>query len=122
MLVDPAPEAPERHVTEAETAAFRVFLAEAFPPLAAAPIVYTRICLYCDTWDGHFWIAPDPARPGLVLATGGSGHAFKFAPLLGEWIADAVEGRPSPALGKFRWRPEVRRPRSEEASRFQAQA
>jgi glycine/D-amino acid oxidase-like deaminating enzyme len=110
------PESPERRVRDEDVAALRAFLADTFPQLAAAPLVGTRVCLYCDTWDGHFWIAPDPARPWLVLATGGSGHAFKFAPVLGELIADAVEGR---AVDKFRWRPDVKPPRAEEAARHQ---
>ncbi len=114
-----APEAPERVVTAGETARLRQWLADKLPALADAPIVHTRVCLYCDTWDGHFWIAPDPQREGLVMATGGSGHGFKFAPLLGQWIADAAEGRPNPLLAKFRWRPEVRPARTEEAARFQ---
>jgi glycine/D-amino acid oxidase-like deaminating enzyme len=116
-----APEAPERVVTPDETARLRAWLAQKLPALAAAPIVHTRVCLYCDTWDGHFWIASDPEREGLVMATGGSGHGFKFAPVLGEWIADAAEGRPNPMLAKFRWRPEVRPRRSEEAARFQVE-
>jgi glycine/D-amino acid oxidase-like deaminating enzyme len=114
-----APEAPERVVTGDETLQLRAFLRASLPALADAPIVYTRVCLYCDTWDGHLWVAADPERPGLVLATGGSGHAFKFAPLLGEWIAAAVDGRDNPGLAKFRWRPEVRPGRSEEAARYQ---
>jgi glycine/D-amino acid oxidase-like deaminating enzyme len=114
-----APDAPERAVTKAETQQLRAFLKDTFPALATAEIVFTRVCLYCDTWDGHFWIAPDPERDGLVLATGDSGHGFKFAPLLGEWIADAVQARPSPILKKFRWRPEVHPPRGEEAARYQ---
>ena len=109
----------ERAVTETETSQLRAFLAETFPALADAPIVYTRVCVYCDTWDGHLWIAPDPQREGVVVATGGSGHAFKFAPVLGEIIADAVEGKPNPILHKFRWRPEVRMPKNEEAARYQ---
>jgi glycine/D-amino acid oxidase-like deaminating enzyme len=113
------PDAPERAVIEAETEQVRAFLRASLPALAEAPIVYTRLCLYCDTWDGHLWIAPDPERPGLVVASGGSGHAFKFAPLLGEWIADAVEGRANPILAKFGWRPEARPPRTEEAARYQ---
>jgi glycine/D-amino acid oxidase-like deaminating enzyme len=115
-----SPEDPARAVTPGETLQLRAFLGQRLPALAAADIVYTCVCLYCDTWDGHFWIAPHPDRPGLVLATGGSGHGFKFAPLLGDWIADAAEGRPNPALHKFRWRPEVRPVRIEEAARFQA--
>jgi len=113
------PESPQRVVTAEETAHLRAFLRDTFPALADAPIVYTRVCLYCDTWDGHFWIAADPERPGLVLSTGGSGHGFKFAPLLGDWAADAVEGRAHALSEKFRWRPEVRPSRSEEAARFQ---
>ena len=117
-----APDSPERVVSPDETRQLREFLADTFPALAKAEIVYTRVCLYCDTWDGHFWIAPDPEREGLVLACGDSGHGFKFAPLLGEWIADALEARPNPILPKFRWRPEVHPPRGEEAARYQPSA
>jgi sarcosine oxidase/L-pipecolate oxidase len=42
-----------------------------------------------------------PTRPNVVVATGGSGHAFKFAPLVGRWIADAVAGDIIP---RFAWR------------------
>jgi len=111
------PESTDRTVSEEEIRQLRLFLDETFPVLAHAPLVYTRICLYCDTRDGHFWIARDPDRPGLVVATGGSGHAFKFAPLLGDWIADVSEGREDPLLDRFRWRPEVAPGRSEEAAR-----
>lgn len=113
------PESPARVVTQEELADLREFLAGTFPRLAGAPVVFTRVCLYCDTWDGHFWIAADPARPGLVLSTGGSGHAYKFAPLLGGLTADAVEGKKNRWSDKFRWRPEVRAERNEEAARCQ---
>jgi glycine/D-amino acid oxidase-like deaminating enzyme len=113
-----SPESSERAVTTAEEKKLREFLSSTFPTLADAPIVYTRICLYCDTNDGHFWIAPDPERLGLIVATGDSGHGFKFAPVLGEIIADAVEGKPNPLLQKFRWRPEVRAGGQKEATRF----
>ena len=108
------PESPERVVTNEEIAALRLFVATTFRPLDGARIDRTRICVYCDTWDEHFWIAPDPERAGLVVATGGSGHAFKFAPLLGGLIADACEGK---VVDRFRWRPELRPDRGEEAAR-----
>jgi glycine/D-amino acid oxidase-like deaminating enzyme len=110
--------AEARVVTGEEEAALRRFLGESLPELADSPIVRSRVCVYCDTWDEHFWIARDPEREGLVVAAGGSGHGFKFAPVLGELIADAVEGRPNPALAKFRWRPEIQPPRGEEAARY----
>ncbi len=114
-----SPELPERTVTPEEGKKLRKFLTNAIPALTEAPIVYTRICLYCDTHDGDFWIASDPERRGLVIATGDSGHGFKFAPLLGEIAADAVEGKSNPLLEKFRWRPEVRSGLAKEAARFQ---
>jgi glycine/D-amino acid oxidase-like deaminating enzyme len=113
------PESPRRAVTAEEIADLRAFLAVTFPRLQRAAIPYTRVCLYCDSWDGHFWIAHDPDRPGLVLATGDSGHAFKFAPVLGPLVADVVEGRSHPLQARFRWRPGLRPARSEEAARFQ---
>ncbi len=114
-----SPESPERTVTPEEEKKLREFLTNAIPALTEAPIVYTRICLYCDTHDGDFWIASNPERRGLVIATGDSGHGFKFAPLLGEIVADAVEGKSNPLLEKFRWRPEVRSGLAKEAARFQ---
>jgi glycine/D-amino acid oxidase-like deaminating enzyme len=110
------PSSEARVVSDEEIARMRQFVAATFPDLAGAPLAHTRVCVYCDTWDGHFWIAPDPDRAGLVLATGGSGHAFKFAPLLGGLIADAVDGKVHP---RFRWRPEARPPKSDEAARHQ---
>jgi len=102
-----SPDSSERVVTAEGEQNLRKFLSSTFPSLADAPIVYTRLCMYCDTHDGHFWIARDPERQGLVVAAGDSGHGFKFAPVLSEIIADAVEGKNTPLLHKFRWRPEV---------------
>ena len=114
-----SPDSPERTVTSEDEKNLREFLASTFPLLADAPIVYTRICMYCDTHDGHFWIAPDPDRKGLTIAAGDCGHGFKFAPVLGEIIADAVEEKPNPILRKFRWRPEVRAGSGTDVARFQ---
>ena len=114
-----SPDSSERVVTPDEEKDLRVFLRSTIPSLADAPIVYTRICMYSDTNDGDFWIAPDPDRPNLVVATGDGGHGFKFAPVLGEITADAVEGKPNPILKKFRWRPEMKSGVTKEAARFE---
>jgi glycine/D-amino acid oxidase-like deaminating enzyme len=115
-----SPDSSERVVTEEDEKNLREFLASTFPSLADAPIVYTRVCMYCDTHDGHFWIARDPEREGLVVAAGDSGHGFKFAPVLGEIIVDAVEGKDNPLLKKFRWRPEVHAGTATDAARSKA--
>jgi glycine/D-amino acid oxidase-like deaminating enzyme len=113
-----SPESTKRAVTAEDEKNLREFLASTFPSLADAPIVHTRVCMYCDTHDGHFWIARDPDRKGLVIAAGDCGHGFKFAPVLGEIIADAVEAKPNPILQKFRWRPEVRAGSGTDVARF----
>jgi glycine/D-amino acid oxidase-like deaminating enzyme len=63
------------------------------------------MCVYCDTWDGNFLIGRHPDIEGLTVSTGGSGHAFKFAPVLGRLTADAMEGIANPYSGRFAWRP-----------------
>jgi sarcosine oxidase / L-pipecolate oxidase len=94
----------DRRVSAADVERFRAFLRERLPELADAPVVASRICLYCDTFDGDFWIDHDPARPGLIVAAGDSGHGFKFAPVLGDVIADVVERKPNAWAARFRWR------------------
>ncbi|NUP06958.1 MAG: FAD-dependent oxidoreductase [Polyangiaceae bacterium] len=101
ILVDPA--APRRVPDDAE-AFFRSFLRDAIPSLADAPCTLKRLCLYCDSFDGDFIIDRHPTRAGLVVAAGGSGHAFKFAPSLGGWIADVTLGAGGAGIFRFRWR------------------
>lgn len=114
----PLPAGEERReVTADQEAALRAMLAETFPALAAAPIVHRRLCVYCDTVDENFWIARHPRRPNVAVATGGSGHAFKFAPVLGELIAGIALGEPHPLAHKFRWRSELTTPQGTEAAR-----
>ena len=112
-----APEDGSLTVSEQLTARFRAFLHARMPALAGAELVNTRLCPYCDSQDEHFWIADDPDCSGLTLATGGSGHGFKFTPLLGAVIADAVEGVANPLLDRFAWRSELRMDFGMEASR-----
>lgn len=34
------------------------------------------------------------------MATGGSAHAWKFLPLIGDWVLDSVEGKLDPELAE----------------------
>jgi monomeric sarcosine oxidase len=50
-------------------------------------------CMYAMSPDEHFIVDRLPNEPGVVLAAGLSGHGYKFAPVLGEALADlALEG------------------------------
>jgi len=97
---------PDRRgeVSEEHVAHARAFLSESIPSLAAAPLVGTRVCLYCDTFDGDLLIDRVPGHEGLTVASGGSGHGFKFAPVIGQIVADALEGADNRWSHRFSWR------------------
>ena len=94
----------DRKTTEEDEIRCRNFLKESLPGLANARLANSRTCLYCDTWDGDFYIDHVPEWPGLIVATGGSGHAFKFTPMLGTIVADVVECKPNKYAARFAWR------------------
>ncbi len=64
---------------------------ELLPGIGATP-TSAATCLYTKTPDERFVIDRHPEHPNVVMAGGGSGHAFKFGPLLGEQIAELVGG------------------------------
>jgi hypothetical protein len=59
-------------------------------------MINERLCFYCDTFDGDFWIDKDPERPGPLVSAGGSGHAFKFSPLIGASPRTCWRASPTP--------------------------
>jgi glycine/D-amino acid oxidase-like deaminating enzyme len=106
-FADPTPEriaTKEKEVRVEAEERMRTFLREALPSLADCPVVGYRVCIYCDTFDGDFWMDYDPHCENLYVAAGGSGHGFKFAPVLGRLIADGVERKANAYLPKFAWR------------------
>lgn len=56
---------------------------------------------------GDFIVSYHPDHEGLFLATGGSGHAFKFFPVIGDKVVDALEGTLDSELSKMWTWPEV---------------
>jgi sarcosine oxidase/L-pipecolate oxidase len=57
-----------------------------------------------DSPTGNFIVTYHPQKQGLFLATGGSGHAFKFLPVLGEHVVDILERKPDARLrNKWKW-------------------
>ncbi|TVY45480.1 L-pipecolate oxidase [Lachnellula occidentalis] len=46
-----------------------------------------------------------PGFEGLMVATGGSGHAFKYLPILGDFVVDVLEDNETrPVLKRWKWR------------------
>jgi monomeric sarcosine oxidase len=65
-------------------------LAAALPALRHAPLARIDSCVYDVSPDEHFILDRLPADPRIVLATGLSGHAFKFGLLLGELLSSLL--------------------------------
>jgi sarcosine oxidase len=78
----------------------REFLAK-YLPGALGPEIYTRTCLYTLTPDRDFVIDAVPEADGVFVAIG-AGHAFKFASLIGQTLAQlALDGRAEADLSAF---------------------
>jgi glycine/D-amino acid oxidase-like deaminating enzyme len=58
--------------------------------------------MYTMSPDTHFIIDVHPHHPNVVLATGFSGHGFKFASVIGEVLADlSSSGRTRHDISRF---------------------
>ncbi|KAF8161269.1 FAD dependent oxidoreductase [Crassisporium funariophilum] len=78
----------------------RTHLRDVFPDLARKPFIGTRLCWYNDSPDGDWVIGRYPSDGSLILATAGSGHAYKFLPVIGRLVADIVEEKLDDVLVK----------------------
>lgn len=59
----------------------------------------------CCSPTGDFLIDYHPRYKNLFIATGGSGHGFKFFPVIGDKIVEAIDGRLDAELAReWRWR------------------
>lgn len=72
-------------------------------PMGDGPLAGTKVCLYTNTPDEAFVIDRHPASAGVAFASVCSGHGFKYAPLVGEILADlVVTGETAQPIGSFR--------------------
>lgn len=93
------PEDVSRDIAPGDEPPIRTFLQEHLPD-ANGPLEQASICLYTLTPDRHFMVDRHPEHPAVAIAGGFSGHGFKFAPVIGEMLADLADDRPAaiPAL------------------------
>ncbi len=81
-----------RDVEPWEVAEMRELL-EGWMPTAAGELRFVKACMYAMTPDHHFAIGTDREDACVVFAAGFSGHGFKFAPVIGELLAQlALDG------------------------------
>ncbi len=96
------PSSGERLLAPWALAEVRAYLARRFPAVAGAPLVDSRVCTYEITPDEHLLVDRHPRHENVVLLGGGSGHAYKLAPMLGAYVADLVTGAEAETESRFR--------------------
>ena len=85
------PDSYDRGIADADVNLIRSALAD-YLPAANGTLMNARTCLYTMTPDGDFVIGRHPDAPSVVIASPCSGHGFKFAPVIGEILADLATG------------------------------
>ncbi|ACZ91464.1 NAD(P)/FAD-dependent oxidoreductase [Streptosporangium roseum] len=93
------PETGDRRISPSSEEASRAYLRRRFPSLAQAPVLFSQVCQYTLTLDGE-WVIAQP-EDGVWLLGGDSGHGFKHAPALAEYVAEILDGarEPEPRFG-----------------------
>lgn len=85
-------DASARECADETVEASREVLRRRLPGLAEQPVARTWTCFYEVTPDAHFVIDRHPKLGDVWIAGGGTGHAFKHGPVIGEYLAALVTG------------------------------
>jgi glycine/D-amino acid oxidase-like deaminating enzyme len=81
-----------REINDAELSHVHGLVRRYIPALG--PRIRSKACMYMLTPDEHFILDRHPIMRGVYFLAGLSGHGFKFAPVLGEALANlALDGR-----------------------------
>ena len=96
------PSTGERRLDPRTVPQVRGYLERRFPALKDAPLVDSRVCTYELTPDEHLILDRHPGMDNVWIAGGGSGHAFKLGPAIGDAVSSLVAGNPGATLARFR--------------------
>jgi N-methyl-L-tryptophan oxidase len=83
-----------------------VALAQQLFPGVTGKVVSSAVCMYTMTPDANFIVDRHPEHPNVVIGAGFSGHGFKFATAIGEYLVDLatddmVQPLPILAIDRF---------------------
>jgi sarcosine oxidase len=95
------PETVRRAVTDADLDPLRLFVTKYLRGVTRS-VVRSAVCLYTNTPDENFIIDTLPESPHIVVVSACSGHGFKFAPVMGDIVADLLlEGGTRRDISRF---------------------
>ncbi|KAH6980774.1 fructosyl amino acid oxidase [Ilyonectria sp. MPI-CAGE-AT-0026] len=104
------PRSHAKHPTDtypdASEASIRKAIARFMPRFKDRELFNRSMCWCTDTADANLLICEHPKWKNFILATGDSGHSFKFLPNIGKHVVELIEGSLSQDLADaWRWRP-----------------
>lgn len=95
------PETVDRTTRPGENRDCLELAARVFPDVTADTIK-SAVCLYTMTPDTDFIVDRHPNYPRVAIGAGFSGHGFKFAPAVGELLADLATGAAESPIPRLR--------------------
>ncbi|KAL7629521.1 hypothetical protein AAE478_001042 [Parahypoxylon ruwenzoriense] len=101
-------------ITKQAVDAIKEVVREAMPELMEIGITGCRNCWYIDSLDNGFLVDRAPNDDGMLICSGGSGHGFKFLPVLGREVVNIIEKPEAKnAYGKlWQWRTKEEGPKN----------
>ncbi|MQG19384.1 MAG: N-methyl-L-tryptophan oxidase [SAR202 cluster bacterium] len=95
------PDLINREITKLDISTLRVPMDKYFQSTSTEPL-FSQVCIFTNTPDSHFVLDYLPGNDNVFIASGFSGHGFKFASVIGELISDLiVDGGTEFDLGLF---------------------
>ncbi|CUM67347.1 uncharacterized protein PRCAT00005040001 [Priceomyces carsonii] len=96
---------PNDWIPEEAEIAIRDNLKEIMPSLCELPFDRTKLCWLTQTTTSNFIVDYYPEAKNVLITTGGSAHAWKFVPVIGDKVVDFIEGNLEPELlRKWCWK------------------
>ena len=86
------PDEIQRKVTKEDIAPAQRLASEVLPHFELQQS-HVSVCMYTMTPDEHFIVDRHPAHSNVLIAAGFSGHGYKFAPVIGESLAQLALNR-----------------------------
>ncbi|MDQ1130693.1 N-methyl-L-tryptophan oxidase [Microbacterium sp. SORGH_AS_0888] len=76
-------------------------LADRLPSIDLTPLS-TTVCMWSEVEDGHWVIGEHPDSDRVIIGTGDMGRGFRYAAVVGEILADYVDGKSRADAALFR--------------------
>ncbi|MFI7296939.1 N-methyl-L-tryptophan oxidase [Streptomyces sp. NPDC050121] len=77
--------------TESELAVVREYVRKRIPGIDGDPI-HSTVCMWSEVADGHWVIGAHPKHRRIIFGAGCMGRGFRYAPVVGEALADLATG------------------------------